>query len=517
MNSTTKKVLAIGLDAAAPAFVRQLIEEGQLPNLQTLLSKGRWMRVQSTAYIGSGSVWPTFITGHDATKHGVYGEWVWQPQQMDVTRYSGNSLPPFWKDFQKQGITVGILDLPFMPMVGLSEGFEVSEWGPHDVVEGKTVTSPPSVDGILAAHSPYPTAFSTSVSGPDDYHNLQKLAAACVKGARLRGTLAQSLIHETNPDFCLIVFPETHRAGHYFWHTVEPDDPTYGMNGFGSLPTNAPSLRDIYQEIDRQIGELLKRFPQGSEVLVFSMHGMRPSHGVPTFLEAVLTEAGFSSLTEWAHQNWRDRARTVIANIKRLMPAPLKSLYYSIVPATTAQKVARSTLLPQYDWSRTRAFALPTDQHGWIRINLVGRESQGIVPLEEYEITCDEIEKLVAQLRSEDGKALVRTILRTTVGNKNALTQTLPDLIIHWENAVFASPLKVNGLTTTPHNIGMKYVGQHSLEGFCIMSNDACCQRDDVLAAKEMGALITNLLRGGVSSVLPGETKTIHERAKLQD
>jgi predicted AlkP superfamily phosphohydrolase/phosphomutase len=122
MNSTTKKVLAIGLDAAAPAFVRQLIEEGQLPNLQTLLSKGRWMRVQSTAYIGSGSVWPTFITGRDATEHGVYGEWVWQPQQMDVTRYSGNSLPPFWKDFEKQGLTVGILDLPFMPMVGLSEG-----------------------------------------------------------------------------------------------------------------------------------------------------------------------------------------------------------------------------------------------------------------------------------------------------------------------------------------------------------------------------------------------------------
>lgn len=503
MNSTTKKVLAIGLDAAAPAFVRQLLEEGQLPNLQALLSKGRWMRVQSTAYIGSGSVWPTFITGHDATVHGVYGEWVWQPQQMDVRRYSGNSLPPFWKDFEKQGLTVGILDLPFMPMVGLSEGFEVSEWGPHDVVEGKTVAGPPTVEGMLAAHSPFPAAFSTPVSGPDDYHNLQKLAAACVNGAKLRGTLAQTLINETNPDFCLIVFPETHRAGHYFWHTVEPEDSTYGVNGFASLRTTAPSLRDIYQEVDRQIGELLKKFPQDSAVLVFSMHGMRPSRGVPMFLDAVLTQAGLSSLTEWAQQSSSDRARTVIANIKRLMPVPLKNLYYSIVPAKTAQKVARSTLLPQYDWSRTRAFALPTDQHGWIRINLVGRESKGIVPLEEYETTCDEIENLVAQLRSEDGAPLVRTILRTTVDSQKALTQTLPDLIIHWESAVFASPLKVKGLTSTPQHIGMKYVGQHSLEGFCILSADVPLVNSDVLAATDMGTMITNLLDSGGSHNSP--------------
>jgi predicted AlkP superfamily phosphohydrolase/phosphomutase len=496
MNSKRRKVLAIGLDAAAPAFVRSLIEQGQMPNLQKLLSRGRWMSVESTAYIGSGSVWPTFITGYDPTVHGVYGEWVWQPQSMDVTRYSGTDLAPFWQNFENQQLKVGILDLPFMPMVGLSEGFEISEWGPHDVVEGKTVAGPPAIERILEAHSRHPVAFGTSISGPDDYENLQKLAKACVAGAKLRGALARGLIGETNPDFCLIVFPETHRSGHYLWHTAQTGHALYRKNGFANLKLTGPSLINIYQEIDRQIGEILKSFPEDSAVMVFSLHGMQPSHGIPVFLGSVLSNAGFTRLTEWSNQSWTDRARTMIANIKRLLPAPVKKIYYSIVPATTAHMVARSTLLPSYDWSRTQAFALPTDQHGWIRINLVGREAEGIVPSEEYEKTCDEIEKLVGQLASEDGKSLVRKISRTANGAEEALRQSLPDLIIHWEDEVFTSPLKIKGLPKAPENIGRKYVGQHSLEGFCILSGPFDVGEGETLRSKDLPRVITQVLTG---------------------
>src|SRR5687768_13434745 len=329
MNSKGKKVLAIGLDAAEPAFVRSLIEQGEMPSLQELLAEGRWIRVESTAYIGSGSVWPTFITGKDPAVHGVYGEWVWQPQKMDVTRYSGNDLLPFWKDFEAQQVKVGILDLPFMPMVGLSGGFEISEWGPHDVVEGKTVAGPTAVEQIIQSHSSHPAAFGTSISGRDDYQNLQRLAQSCMEGAKLRGALARSLINETDPDFCLIVFPETHRAGHYLWHTAQTDHELYRKNGFTSLKQTESLLTNIYREVDSQISEILKSFPKGSAVMVFSLHGMQPSHGVPIFLGSVLSAAGFTEFTGWSNQSWGDRGRTVIATIKRLLPDPIKKIYYS--------------------------------------------------------------------------------------------------------------------------------------------------------------------------------------------
>lgn len=497
MNSKANKVLAIGLDGAQPEFVRTLIDQGHLPNLQRLLRSGQWLRVQSTAYMGSGSVWPTFITGHDPTVHGVYGEWVWQPQSMDLTRYAGNELPPFWKNFERQGLKVGILDLPFMPMVGLSRGFEISEWGPHDVVEGKTVAGPGDVERIIEAHGHHPAAFNTSISGPDDYDNLQKLAAACIEGAKLRGELARSLIKETAPDFCLIVFPETHRSGHYLWHTAQTDHPLYRENGFANLKRVNPSLKDIYHEIDCQIGELAKDFPDDTSVMVFSLHGMQPSHGVPAFLGSMLTQTRYTAITDWRHQNSNDRIRTVIATIKRLLPAPVKKLYYATVPATTAHLVARSTMLPNYDWSCTRAFALPTDQHGWIRINLIGREAKGIVPPEDYVKICNELEDLIARLTLEDGKPVVRKILRTATCVEDALTQTIPDLIIHWEDTVFESPLKIKGLRKVPENIGRKYVGQHSLEGFCILSAGTPIQTTNPMRATGMGAVISSLLAPG--------------------
>src|SRR5438128_1117719 len=66
------RVLAIGLDATEPALIRQMIAQDEMPALKSSLAEGRWIRVQSSAHIGSGSVWPTFITGKEPPAHGVY-------------------------------------------------------------------------------------------------------------------------------------------------------------------------------------------------------------------------------------------------------------------------------------------------------------------------------------------------------------------------------------------------------------------------------------------------------------
>ena len=77
------RTLAIGIDAAEGSLVKRLMDEGALPALRSLLgddASGRWLTVRSTAHIGSGTVWPTFITGDDPTVHGIYSEWRWRPE-----------------------------------------------------------------------------------------------------------------------------------------------------------------------------------------------------------------------------------------------------------------------------------------------------------------------------------------------------------------------------------------------------------------------------------------------------
>jgi predicted AlkP superfamily phosphohydrolase/phosphomutase len=485
-SSRNGKILAIAIDAAEPTLVRQMIEQGELPALESLSLQGQWHRIDAPADIGSGAVWPTFITGTDPSVHGVYGEWSWQPDRMSLTRYLGRDLVPFWKTLVDEDTPIGIFDLPFMPVLGLSTGFEISEWAPHDLLEGSTRVAPENIKAIVAnspSHLLSPDGLKSRGVSPEG------LASGCLEGVRLRGKLAQELVRATQPRFALVSFTEVHRAGHFLWHTVEPDHEVYAKDAIESLPAGL-SLRNVLREVDREIAGLVDSCGSDTTVLVFSLHGMRPARGVPTFLEPLLCELGFARLAGWSQQSWRERAVALMAEVKRRSPSVLKGFYYRNLPATTTQRLARPTMMPAYDWEQTRAFSLPTDQHGWIRINLAGREARGSVRLAEYDELCDELETSLRSLTTEEGKPLVRQVIRTSDSSEAALASRLPDLVAHWDDAVFDSPLRIKGSFVNPISVGT-YTGQHSSEGFCICNSSDEWAGGGVVTAKDLGRLMT--------------------------
>ncbi len=492
------RVLAIGIDAAEPAFVRQLIEHGEMPALKSLLVQGKWLRVESPAHIGSGSVWPTFITGEEPAKHGVYGEWVWQPESMGLKRYSGRDLQPFWKSLTAEGMRVGILDVPFAPFIGFTDGFELSEWGPHDLLEGRLQFAPDVVSNLVTREvEPHPLLSDRlDTAGPRDHDGLKTLSSRCLEGVKLRGTLAQRLIKQTGPHLSVIVFTETHHSGHYLWHTVDSDHALYNHSLFKDAPAVKPALKDIYLEVDRQIGELVAAVGPEATIIVFSLHGMRPTHGVPAFLAPLLCEQGYARFADWTSQSWTERAIAMMAAAKRRTPNALKRLYYNSMPTTTTLRLARPTMMAIYDWQRTRAFALPADQHGWVHVNLVGRESKGTVPAEQYEKTCQELEQMLQGLKSSDGSLLVREVVRTARSAGDALVQRLPDLVVHWENAAFSTPLRIKGSDLLTEPVGKKFTGRHACDGFCIFKGREDLCEGETLRATQMHKVITRSLRG---------------------
>jgi predicted AlkP superfamily phosphohydrolase/phosphomutase len=493
------RVLAIGIDAAEPTLIRQLIEQDKLPTLKSLLAEGKWLRVKSPAHIGSGSVWPTFITGEEATRHGVYGEWAWQPQQMAVHRYNGRNLTPFWKALTDEGLRVGLLDVPFAPFLGLSEGFELSEWGPHDLLEGRRKISPAAVNDLVSQSvGPHPLHLDRlDVEGARDHHGLTKLTDECLEGVKLRGALAQQLLSKTKPQFSVIVFTEIHHTGHYLWHTIAPDHALYQQPLFKNLPRLKWGLEDIYCEVDRQIGGLLETVGSDATVLAFSLHGMKPSHGVPTLLEPLLCELGYAKRTDWATKSWTERGLALIASAKRNSPSAVKKAYYKMLPPTTTHRIARPTMLASYHWEHTRAFALPADQHGWVHINLKGREVKGIVPPEQYEEICQELEQMLLGLKASDGRPVVHHVVRTAQNVDQAMDQILPDLVVHWEDTAFSTPLtlKDTGLQTEP--AGKKFTGRHAVDGFCILKDPKRPYEGDTLPATEIHRVITRALKAG--------------------
>lgn len=488
------RILAIGIDAAEATVVRRLIEQGELPSLRSLLgdnARGRWFSVRSPAHIGSGAVWPTFITGDEPTSHGVYSEWIWRPHTMSLSRYHGRHLTPFWKPLAQQGIPVGVFDVPFALPVGVSRGFEVSEWWAHDSTGAGLQAGPDEILSLVKQSPAHPLSANRFVdTTPDNQSDLRKLTAACIEGVRLRGMLAQHLIRETRPRLSLIVFPEIHHASHQMWHTMEPDHQVYSGRALHGGHALDPLLKDVYRAVDQQIGEIIET--AGHEtVMVFALHGMRPALGFPAFLGPLLTERGFSRPASWSSQSWTKRAASLLAATKRHTPDGLKKLYYRVTPTLATHTLARPTMIPVYDWHNTRAFALPTDQYGWIRINLIGRESQGSVSLDQYNETCRQLEELLRGLASEDGRLLVQDVTRTATDGESALGNPLPDLVVHWHFAAFASPLNIEDSKVQVEPVGKKSTGQHASEGFCIYRGHREWGTDAVVAAKDLGRLMT--------------------------
>lgn len=499
-RGSDSNVLAIGVDAAEGSFVKQLIDRGEMPVLKSLLAaeSARWFSVESPAHIGSGTVWPTFITGEDPSAHGIYSEWRWRPETMELERYHGRNLTPFWKPLAQQGMSLGIFDVPFALPVGVSEGFEVCEWWSHDSTGSGLQAAPAEMLSVVKQSPAHPLSLNRFVATtPDSETDLKELTAACVKGVRLRAALAERLISETKPRLALVVFPELHHAGHQMWHTAEPENRVYNgceVNSRRKLNVGSetePLLKSIYCALDQQISGLIDAAGNNATVMFFALHGMRPALGFPAFLGPLLIERGYSRLANWNSQSWPQRALSLFAATKRHTPEKIKQLYYKSVPSATTQKLAQPTMLPVYDWANTRAFSLPTDQHGWIRVNLAGRESQGIVPLDKYEGLCKELEEMLLALTTVDGALLVQDITRTASSAAAGLDNPLPDLVVHWHDVVFASPLQIEDSTVRGEFVGKKATGQHASEGFCIYRGKTDRDLNGVVLAKDLGELIT--------------------------
>jgi len=88
------------------------------------------------------------------------------------------------------------------------------------------------------------------------------------------------------------------------------------------------------------------------------------------------------------------------------------------------------------DWSRTRAFTLPADLEGCIRINLRGREPQGIVERgSQYEDVCAELVAVLEELvNPATGRRAVREVCRIDRLFPGSRRDHLPDLTVLWND-----------------------------------------------------------------------------------
>ena len=400
------RLAVIGLDGTDPPTMRQHIAEGRLPNIARLLARSRKVEVRTESELFINSFWPCFASGLSVGSHGVHAFRPLRSGTMQLVETEQQRVaPPFWETAARNGVRTCVLDVPFYGPPAPEKGLELLsyvEWGPHPPARPPGSLAPDLIRHVLTRHGPYPCPIDLS-SLPTIQDSADELALLCI-GARKRSAVVGDLIRMANPELMVALFPELHTAGHQWLNKETPGhrrhDPAL-VQALGS-----PTLQ-VYDAVDRAIGRVIDELPPDATVLLVCLGGIRVTHGGAYLLHDLLDRLGLCVPPGRADQPG--------ANLEGIESPP--GLYF--------------------DWSKTRAFALPWAYDGYLRINQRGREPGGIVSAgAEREQLLAEIERAVHALRvAGTGEPAAKAVVRAQDQFPGRASGELPDLMVLWNNA----------------------------------------------------------------------------------
>ena len=196
-------------------------------------------------------------------------------------------------------------------------------------------------------------------------------------------------------DVLIHYFEFTDRVQHMMFRFFDPKHPLYTAEGAARW---GGSILQSYQEMDRIVGDVMQKMPQGTRLLVVSDHGFASFRRAMNY-NTWLAKNGYMTLTgeEAGRKN-------------------LEDLF------------DQGNFFTNVDWAHTRAYALGLGQ---IYINLEGREKKGIVkPGAQYQQLVAEIQqKLAAFVDEETGEHPVAHVFTRDEAYGTYDPELIPDMI----------------------------------------------------------------------------------------
>ncbi|MEA5619322.1 alkaline phosphatase family protein [Cronbergia sp. UHCC 0137] len=449
-------ILAIGLDATDPVFLEKWMDQGYLKNLNQLRSQGIYGRLHNTIeynrdktekITNTECLWTVFNTGCLPNKTGYWSPVKYSQENYTATYdsiyggYNYQEYLPFYA--LPKNKRIGIFDVPLTTLCHQVQGLQVLGWGGHNFFTPRH-SLPSELFAELAQKHSQDLIYQKDTGIWWDKKYQKWLPEALKTNIARRSAICQDLLSRESWDLFLTVFTETHTAGHDLYNRSQPDHPLYSTSkqDYGSSDV----MLEVYQQIDHEIGEIISQVSENTHILIFSVHGMEINNddlfGM-LFLPELMYRLSFPGKTAIAPGHINTPPPAMITHPVR--HSWLGEVWARNTPENWAQKLFGSwtptnflhnpkngldcpfSLLEEEDslawmptrwyqplWHQMKAFALPVFTGGDIRLNLKGRESQGIVELREYDQLCNQITQYLFDLRDgRTGKPIVKDVIRT--------------------------------------------------------------------------------------------------------
>ncbi|MDX6408648.1 MAG: hypothetical protein QOE13_1719 [Gaiellaceae bacterium] len=434
-------LVLLNFDSASVPLLERLMDDGRLPVVRELFRRGTRQPLETPAAYFPAGTYPTLYSGREVPDHGIYYPFLWSQSEQRVRLADHFPAPPnVWERAGDAGMRVFLVDPYEARVPGKMNGLAVAGWQFRNRVVLPGWSLPKGARRNLERTLGRSPAVE-EVFGSPSLATLRRMRGHLLAAPQRVADLTRHVLAKDRFDLLWATFSAAHLAGHQFWDLSQlsrDDQDAARRGGLGE------TLTDVYVAADAAIGQILEDIPDDADIILFSALGMAANTSradlLPDMLTAVLSGRR-ASTSQGSSSNpiWRLRA----AVPTRVRAAIANGLPRQAVLDLTARLEVRAA-----DWSQVRAFTVPSDGVGYIRLNLHGREREGVVRPSEVEALQEEIVRGLLSFTDPDGSHPIAGIERLAdVAPGAASADLLPDLFVRWSDAPSAQVDRVVSAT----------------------------------------------------------------------
>lgn len=429
------RVFIVGWDGATFDLIKPWVAEGKLPNIAKIMNGGVHGDLRSTLPPMTFPAWTSFMTGKNPAKHGIFDFTRQRPGSYDLEFLNGGQrkAPTFWKLLSDAGKKVISISVPCTYPPEKVNGVMLSGFdapglgGSNAVLDSKGMYPPNLCDELMREVGGHPVgSFPMAEINQGQWDKALELIARAIKR---KAATTKYLIKNKEWDCAMILFGESDGVGHDFWKFCDPNSPR-----FTNQPDNmSDSILRVYQELDRELGEIRELLPEGTTILMMSDHGFGGISDYALYPNTWLRDQGLlkfrGGLSNWASRKLDAIKLRAVATL----PSTVKRMIYRAAKGRLGGIEAK-VRYGIIDWDGSQAYFEENPYYPVLWLNVKGRQPNGVVePGEEYEMLRTKlIDALEEWTDPETGEPVVVRAYRREEVYDGPNIEEAPDIIVHW-------------------------------------------------------------------------------------
>ena len=249
----SKKVI-IGLDGVPSRLIKNLTEDGVMPNMRRIIQQGTFKQMSSSVPEVSSVAWSSIITGANPGQHGIYGFTDITPgsYRMSFTDFSNLKVPPFWKD-ETYGRSA-IINVPSTYPASELNGVLIAGFV---ALELDKAVYPKSLVKELKDLD-----YRIDVDSKKAHQSMELFLRDLNKTLESRIITYRYLWDKIDWDTFMLVFTGTDRLSHFLWDAYEDESHKFHSD-----------FLEHFRKIDEVVGDIDDKLKDDDMLLMLSDHG----------------------------------------------------------------------------------------------------------------------------------------------------------------------------------------------------------------------------------------------------